>query len=275
MIKNKLKSFYKKYIFKVSKEELELLKEYEIKFPKVLTTKETIDYIIDNKCSLCRFGDGEFDICNQENKNDPYQTPSDELTKRLKEILQYKSNDKIIIAIPPFNSNYNNLTNYYGKLSFWQWYWLKKFSKINKLLTNEFYGNSFVSRETVFYENNYYNLKKIWENRNVIFVYGENGRFNIKSEIFNNIKYHKTILVKPTHAFNDYKEILSKCLIQDKEVLFIIAAGPTATVLAFDLAKSGYQALDIGHLPNCYDQYLGKIKSPESLPLIKNDVKEI
>jgi hypothetical protein len=35
--------------------------------------------------------------------------------------------------------------------------------------------------------------------------------------------------------------------------LILIALGPTATVLAYDLAKKGYQAIDIGHLPSCYE----------------------
>ena len=35
-----------------------------------------------------------------------------------------------------------------------------------------------------------------------------------------------------------------------------ISLGPSATVLAYDLAKEGYQALDIGQLDNEYDWYL-------------------
>ena len=33
-----------------------------------------------------------------------------------------------------------------------------------------------------------------------------------------------------------------------KSVLFLVALGPTATVLAYDLSKIGYQAIDIGHI---------------------------
>ena len=33
----------------------------------------------------------------------------------------------------------------------------------------------------------------------------------------------------------------------------IVVLGPTATILAYDLAKAGYQALDIGHLGKAYD----------------------
>ena len=43
----------------------------------------------------------------------------------------------------------------------------------------------------------------------------------------------------------------------------LLALGPTATVLAYDLSKLGYQAIDIGHLPNCYWQWKGSGTTPE------------
>ena len=36
-------------------------------------------------------------------------------------------------------------------------------------------------------------------------------------------------------------------------MLFLIALGPTATVLAYDLFKAGYQAIDIGHVDVEYE----------------------
>ena len=51
---------------------------------------------------------------------------------------------------------------------------------------------------------------------------------------------------------------MSECLKQPKNKLFILALGPTATVLAVDLADKGYRALDIGHLDTCYETFLRK-----------------
>ena len=39
----------------------------------------------------------------------------------------------------------------------------------------------------------------------------------------------------------------------EKEVLFLIALGPAATVLSYDLFKAGYQAVDIGHVDVEYE----------------------
>ena len=55
------------------------------------------------------------------------------------------------------------------------------------------------------------------------------------------------------HAFRDYDRLLAEAKAQPKDRLMIVVLGPTATVLAYDLAKAGYQALDIGHLGKAYD----------------------
>lgn len=241
------------------------LKQIEIDYPNILTTTKSIDYILRNNCSLVRFGDGELNLCCGINIG--FQNASKLLQDRLIEILCHGSDDKVLLAIPEFNSKYNNVL-YNEQVSFWEYYWYKMYSKLGSLFIHKVYGNTDISRNTVFYENNIEYIKKIWDKRDVVFVFGDMGRFEIKSELFDNILSFKIIKVPPVNAFSKYNEILNSCLAYNKDKLFLIAAGPTATVLAFDLMKNGYQALDIGHIPNCYDQYLGKISSPESLPYI-------
>lgn len=258
--------FLKSRFEHVDEADKKLLKNIQNEFPHVLSTKETLDMIIEKKVSISRYGDAEFDICNQENKDDIYQRPSDELTKRLTEILT-SNVENLLVCIPPFNAPHNNIKNYYGCLSFWEKYWLEKYDRIKPLLKLERYGNSFISRDSIFYENELNDIKKIWGGRDVVYVYGEGGRFNENSEIFDNIKSSQRILVPSQSAFDVYNEILEKCMTKSRNSLFLIAAGPTACVLAYDLSLAGYQALDVGHIPNCYDQYLGRIVSPEALPL--------
>ena len=43
-----------------------------------------------------------------------------------------------------------------------------------------------------------------------------------------------------------------------KDKLIFLALGPTATVLAYDLYKLGYQAIDIGHVDIEYEWFLRK-----------------
>lgn len=51
-----------------------------------------------------------------------------------------------------------------------------------------------------------------------------------------------------------------------KNSLVCISLGPTATVLAYDLAQRGYQALDIGQLDNEYEWYLRDVRERISIP---------
>ena len=44
----------------------------------------------------------------------------------------------------------------------------------------------------------------------------------------------------------------------DQNKLILIALGPTATVLAYDLSKLGYRALDVGHVDIEYEWFLQK-----------------
>lgn len=57
-------------------------------FPEILSMDEMLKKIKDG-ASLARFGDAEFDIMLGCNKEDPYQKPSSELTKRLSSILLF------------------------------------------------------------------------------------------------------------------------------------------------------------------------------------------
>lgn len=243
------------------------LLQIEKRYPRVLSTTMCIDYIIENNCSLARFGDGELNLCFGEDIG--FQKESPKLQRHLIEVLSYESDKKILITIPEFNSRYNNIINCNGQLSFWENYWIKMYDNVKKFFVHDLYGNTDISRNTVFFENTIEDIKRIWDKRDVIFVISSQGRFEIKPEIFNNLLSYEIIWIPPSNAYDRYEDIIGLCMKQKKDKMFLISAGPTATVLAFDLMKEGYQALDIGHLPNCYDQYLGKIKYPESIPHIR------
>ena len=49
-------------------------------------------------------------------------------------------------------------------------------------------------------------------------------------------------------------------------VLILIALGPTATALAYDLHKLNYQTIDLGHVDIEYELYLRKAKRMISIP---------
>lgn len=253
---------------KISKSEQNELLRIQNLFPEIMSFQEMMDKI-KNGASLCRYGDAEFDIGLARNANDPYQRPSERLSQRLIEILKTPSDDKLIVSIPPFNHEHNNIKNFYRNISFWEWYWLDRWERLSPLFVNKSYGNSFFSRDAVFYEIPVEDIISIWKGKNVVFVVPENGRFIYDSRLFDCVKSYNQIEVSPTHAFDNYDNVLKEALKYPKDYLFFVCAGPTACVLAFDLAREGYQALDMGHFPNCYLEFLKEAPRPEAFPMIK------
>ena len=67
----------------------------------------------------------------------------------------------------------------------------------------------------------------------------------------------KRILAPATSSFDRYDDILKASLeVAHSDILFLVAMGPSAGVLAYDLTVEGYQALDIGHLDLEYEWFL-------------------
>lgn len=256
------------YVFRVNPGEREQLIAIKVAFPHVLSIAETMELIVSSRLSVARFGDAEFDIARRLNATDSYQTPSEELSKRLLSILKSGSHDNLLVCIPPYYCKFNNKKNFYKNISFWEWYWMENFQSLNQYFCKTGYGNSFISRNTVFYELPLDKIRKIWEGRKVVFVVGRGARFKYDERLFGNILEISIVEVPPTNAFSEYTRILNDCLTFEINHLFLIAAGPTATILVADLDALGYQAIDIGHISNCYHQYLGEADAPESIPLV-------
>ena len=102
-------------------------------------------------------------------------------------------------------------------------------------------------------------LKEIWKNRDVVLLEGQEARLGVGNDILDGTKSISRILFCPVrNAFNKYDQILSSFNDIDPENLILVALGPTATVLAYDLCKKGYQAVDMGHINEEYECFLRK-----------------
>ena len=244
-------------IFRRSKK----LKQAEKEFPTVLSLKETVDLMIGG-ASICRFGDAEFG-CLQWQYTADQHSPEWAISHRLEKVLMTPSSEQLIVAIPPWNPKHNNSPRKYGWLNFWQMYWSIYWEFLREKLMNRTFGNSFVSRDAVFYEVDLERIRAIWAGRNVVFVVGKNSHFFDEPRLFDNMKSVEYLFVEPVHAYRNYETVLRQALTFDKSNLFFISAGYMATALAFDLHHHGYQALDMGHLPNCYREYLKESPRPE------------
>ncbi len=229
----------------------------------ILDDKEILNKIILERKSIARFGDGELKwILGIEQVS--FQDGSLELSKRLEEVLRSKDNN-ILICIP---KAFNNVKGYtYKSKCFWcnfiRWHGKDIISYLD-LKYN--YGDSTFTRWYIEYKDKT-NMKKkikeimkIWDNRNVVIIEGSQTKTGIGNELLNNCKSIKRIIAPSKNSFDFYNDILNEAKKIDKNNLILIALGPTATILAYDLTKLGYQALDVGHIDIEYEWYIRKAK---------------
>lgn len=232
------------------------------KFPKVETIEETLQNIIDKRLSIARFGDGELSLLYHNNIG--FQNFNEDLKKRLQEIILDTNNGKCLIGIPSSLENLDGFTRD-AKMMFRSLIggYYKNYNKFLKI--NFRYPNSFITRFYMDIEDKsiarkyFFLLKQIWQDRKVVIIEGEFTRFGIGNDFLSNASEVSRILVPSKNAFGCYDLILET--IQNsinKDILVLAAIGPTATVLCYDLAKIGYQAIDIGHADIEYEWYLKK-----------------
>ena len=220
----------------------------------ILSSEETVDDIINNKKSISRFGDGEFDLIF--GKGIGFQKFDKNMSKRLTDILR-SNKEGLIIAIPitlkTVKTNNNFWKNFISKY---------QYKLINLFNFNKVYGNVGISRFYNFNSNgnfvlNYINkLKLVWNKKDVVIIEGEKSRFGFNNDLLNNTKTIQRILCPVKNAYNVYEKIYNEALKINKDKLILIALGPTATILAYDLHNVGYQAIDIGHADISYEWFL-------------------
>ena len=243
-----------KYEVLASKEILQL--------PIIKSGQEAIDKILQEHKSMVRFGDGEFAVIEGQDRQ-KFQRADEKLAERLREILQ-SDNPDVLLCIPDI---YGDLSVYNAECRY----------NIRAYLTEEIRGqhyqlidmnktyyDAYVTRPYASYIDNMTDapkrrfdaLKKIWEGRDLLIIEGEKSRLGVGNDLFANAKSIVRILGPAEHAFDRYDDLLLEAKKQASNRLVLIALGATATVLAYDLACMGYQALDIGHVDLEYEWYL-------------------
>lgn len=235
----------------------------KIRLPHVCSIEDTWRKIIIDRVSVSRYGDGEFQII-LGNAKDIYQGNDSVLAERLKNIL-VSDLEGHIVAIA---SDYGSIDEYKMETrnAIRRYMTEKKRKQHYQLLDmDKQYYNAYISRPYVYYPQDeiqeagqrFKMLKQIWNNEDVVIIEGDKTRSGVGNDLFDNAKSLVRIIAPNENAFSVYDEILSDSLkLCNKNQLILIALGPTATVLAYDLAKEGYWAVDIGHLDLEYEWYL-------------------
>jgi Domain of unknown function (DUF1792). len=239
--------------------------------PEIRSSEELLLKIIREKNSLCRFGDGELEL--MQNKERPwFQEVNGQLAKRLKEVF-YCKNEKIIIALA---NNFGSLDYYTEDAADGIRSYLSQGSR-ERLMSiidiNRTYYDAYVSRPYLIYRKKnrakdiFKLFQRVWKNREVLLVEGTYACIGVKNDLFQNVVDLRRIIAPDKNAFSVYDKILEVIHKNiDKDTLVLISLGPTATVLAYDLAMKGIQSIDIGQLDNEYEWYIRGVDERVEIP---------
>ncbi len=226
----------------------------------ILNSMDSIQYIIDHKCSVSRYGDGEI-VMLLGGGYPGYQDADENLARHLKHVLLAKDAPNHIIGLPLPLKTTKELR--WSSKEFWDYFTMRKGKKIIPFISPERqYIDTQLSRFYIIYDDKSHCrkqidlLKTIWNNRDVVIVEGNQSRTGIGNDLYNNAKSIKRIVGYATDAFSHYDEMLKAVVANvTKDKLILLSYGPTATILAYDLAKLGYQAIDLGHLDIEYEWF--------------------
>ena len=211
---------------------------------------ETLRAIGEHRASIARYGDGELMI--MLGQGIYFQEYDPELARRLREIIRHPT-PHFLIGLPPFET-----------MSITKAVWKKRWQRYRRLFSylvraDAPYHSTAISRPgsvgnwepTEYYQT----FAALWAGRDLVLIH--NNAATAEHPMFRGGKSVHHVACPPEHAYRDYAGLFDRAaaFASSPDVLFLIAAGPTACVLAWDLAQRGAQALDVGHLTSAYDEF--------------------
>ena len=216
---------------------------------------ETLDYIIENKSSLIRFGDGEINML--AGHSIPYQDYDEELVSAMRDIIGQESREELVVCLPDAFTDRFRFTSW--AIPFWKDHMDHYMDFYRELCSNSWYGSTFVSRPYIDFEDKsqakaqFEKLKSIWKNRDLLIVEGATSRSGVGNDLFDEANSINRIICPSHSAFSRVHEIEQEIEKHAAGRLILCMLGPTAKVLAYHLSRKGHQVLDIGHIDSEYE----------------------
>lgn len=223
--------------------------------------EELLTKLREQNVSLARFGDGEIAIL-LERGAPKFQSFDLALQERLQRIIR-SDEPGVIIGLPKF-FNDTSMLHYYSK-PYWDNYIADNMDFIRSLDANKTYANTGVTRPYIDFADRsgsqdiFERFRMIWKGRKVLIVEGRQSRFGVNNDLLEGAETVHRILCPETNAFEVYETIIGEVTRAAAAYdVVLVALGPTATVLCYDLGLLNMKAIDIGHLDIEYEWYLRK-----------------
>lgn len=207
--------------------------------------RRTVDYMLSTKCSISRFGDGELRLIHGGSAPGQRELKK-EIGFHLHTILDRPVKGHLS-CIPLLNAGMSD-----KKYKFWKSYgpYTEAYLKSDSI-----FGSAFIGRtdsaphidDSEYWES----CRRLFKGDHVLILCGKDkGVFPDKS-LFRYALSHRVLCGPPKNAYKSLNALLSVLLKQKKVDVFVLSLGPTATVLAYELSRYGFRALDLGRL-GCY-----------------------
>ena len=239
--------------------------------PKIAPAEEAVEIILREKKCLARLGDGEFELI-LGRKRAKFQTLDEGIGIRLKSVLE-SNFDNLLIAIA---DNYGSLAKYTDEAASAIRQYLgtgtTREEHMKLLSLEKIYYDAYLSRPYLIYRNKenvetrFRNVQRIWSNQDVLIVEGMHTRFGVGNDLLDNAKSVQRILTEDRDCFELYDLLLQQVKEHGKSKLVLIILGPVATVMAYDLARENFWAIDIGQLDVEYEWYLRQVTERCDIP---------
>ncbi len=236
---------------------------------QIMSSAETVRYIMSHRCSCARFGDGEFAV--MEGGGNGFQHPDAKLGERLKEVIA-SDNPNLLVCIPLSLKKTRSLVlnSQLSALGYRHCFLKKVIMPVVRYSRN--YGDALFTRFYMMRKNKAHTaeyvdlLKQLWAGEDLLIVEGKYSRLGVGNDLFDNAKSIKRILCPSKDAFTSYDAILQHTVSATDGRLVVLALGMTATVLAYDLANRGIRAFDLGHIDVEYEWFRMGAKRKVAIP---------
>lgn len=229
---------------------------------QVMSLRESLEILATTDKSLARFGDGEFRLMLLNDFSLRFQRNSPELQADLRSVFTSK-NENLLTGFPQLFRD-----------AHWSGVYQELWPTLRELvISSQSFANAHITRPQAFSllgDEAVTLWRKVWEGKQVVIVTGEDSRFELIPELFDNLAGHQLVLSKSVDAYAEVSLISDSLSDTDADIV-LIALGPTGTILASKLANSGIRALDIGHLPNSYLNVFKGAQRPESTPITRKN----
>lgn len=222
-----------------------------IKRPNIKTAEETIQELINSNKSLARFGDGEILLMNGGDLY--YQNYDKRLAMRMQEILANKQENLCVAICNVFVPPQNIIERLRDTNHIEKYHYIYNVPLIRRMYDKYInYSMQYYSTAAVSYD--YFTIwRSFFKGKKLVLTGCKEAFDNLKFNIYDTAQELRYEFVPNKHCFSAYDETLTRLQAYDNEFLHILMCGPTACILASDLCKAGFRALDLGHLAKHYD----------------------